>query len=67
MGKSGDHIVVFKFDGTCDLVRIDHSGERVLVRKGLATPQQARDIARSASSGDLWICDEATPSALTPY
>jgi hypothetical protein len=67
MPKSGDHVVVFMFNGTCDLLRIDESGQRVVVRKGLTSPQQARDLARQAGGGDLWICDEATPGNLTPY
>ena len=66
--KSGDHVVLFRFDGKCDLFKIDETGKRVSVSANLASPQRARALAREGSAtGQLWVCDEATPAVITPY
>ena len=67
--QAGDFVVQFRFDGRCDLLQIGETGNRVMIRSGLATPQDARRLSRAtgSGSGQLWICDEATPHKLDPY
>jgi hypothetical protein len=64
-----DHVIVCLNNGTFDLFKVDASGERVLVRGGFPTLDDASSAARAELTSDarLWLCDETTPDDLRPY
>jgi hypothetical protein len=68
MTETGDRIILRKSDGTCDLLALDESGERIQMRQNLPSLHQAWEIARGSLTGTrIWVCDEETPDVLKSY
>ena len=64
-----DHVIVCLNNGTFDLFKVDASGQRVLVRSGFPTIDDASSAARTELSrgAHLWVCDESAPNDVRPY